>query len=530
MRNFMRNFILNHTKWFYFTLFILLSFITCFLQPHDDDWQYLYYFDEAEQWGFTKYEYVMDCIFLPGSYWRPLWSIFNRMEALYWPTSMPYANHIFISFGMVGISYIVYILSVLLKCKKTTSIIISIVLIMCTTSMGALLSIDSFQNVYATFFGLLSVLVYIYNKGWKRWLLWFLIGWLAAMSKETGFVWFVAGPIFDELLKQKTSGKPFNFNQVNYKQFIPKLFISIFPIVLYLVLYITLKPEMLDRVGFSSEIVATNELSAKADINNKSMFTTITEMEEHNSYKLTPSTFVKNIAVLYIFGLLPIDTSAIYFKDYTTLGLTSILAIIWFAIFLPLIYSYFKKYYHEAILLLLLAVWISGPSLITRAGEISPIVHMSIIAILITLVFNNTIITKQIKIGVIFFLTATIVTDIHKYYLAFKIGNITREIAQKVVKDTEGFPENVLMVQVDDFSKKKSGAFMINPADGIRKGAAMIREYSYKYPKKLQYLSIPDDENIKITIDSIVNHGYGIYDCIWFCHDTETKVYNLKKK
>ena len=42
---YVKKIMLNHTKWFYFTLFVILSIITCFLQPHDDDWQDLYYFD-----------------------------------------------------------------------------------------------------------------------------------------------------------------------------------------------------------------------------------------------------------------------------------------------------------------------------------------------------------------------------------------------------------------------------------------------------------------------------------------------------
>lgn len=484
------------------------------------------YFDNPEKWGFSTYKYVMDCILLPGDYWRPIWSIFNRLEAVYCPMSMPYANHIFISLGMVGIAYELHLLCLKLQVKKIVAITISMLLILATTSMGALLSVDSLQNVCATFFGLMSVQAYVNNKGWKRYMLWFASGWLAAMGKETGFVWFLAGPIMDEILQQKDNGLTFNFSNVRYKQFLTKILIALLPMVLYLGLYVSFKPSLMDSVGMTSDEQTTTAQVEKKD--SKSMFTTMTEMEEHNSYKLSPSTLVKNIAILYMFGIVPIDTSAIYFKEYALLGITGILSLIWLLCLFRPIKQCSIKHGQEICGLLLLAFWISGPSLVTRAGEISPIVHMSIIAVAFAVVFNEVKWTKMMIIGVFCFLTATVITDIHKYSIAYRAGDITRKIAKETVNATKGKPEKVLMVQVDDFMTKKSGAFMINPADGIRKGSAMIREYNYKYPHELKYILIPNDETINEKVDSLVNVAKGHYDCVWFLHDTKSKVYNLK--
>ena len=517
---------LNHTKWFYFTLFVILSIITCFLQPHDDDWQYLYYFDCPVRWGFSNYEYVKDCILLPGSYWRPLWSIFNRMEAMLLPNSMPYANHIFISFGMVGIAYQTFLLCLKLSIKRIISIVISLVLIFATTSMGAMLSVDSFQNVYAAFFGLMSCLVYVNTSGWKKWILWFIFGWLAAMGKETGFVWFVVAPIFSEIVRQKTINGIFKFSLVKYGEVMPKVIISFIPIILYLGLYISLKPEMLNNVGFVSDQNTT--IQTVSESNNKSMLETMTEMEEHNSYKLSPSTLVKNVAVLYVLGIVPVDTVSVYFKNYALLIVTVILSLIWIVCISRDLLKFIKRHWEETLVVLLLAFWVSGPSLVTRAGEISPIIHMSIVALFFAMFFNKIKYSKKVIVGTVCFIAATLLTDCHKYFIAYKAGEITRNMARSVVEKTKVVPQKVLLVQVDDFSKKKSGAFMINPADGIRKGSAMIREYDYKYPNKLDYISIPDDAMISHRVDSLVNIAKGNYDCVWFCHDINTEVYNLK--
>lgn len=513
----------------YFGFFVLLCVVTCFLQPHDDDWQYLYYFENPQLWGLSKESFVGDCILLPGTYWRPLWSMFNWVEAHLFPMSMPYANHVFIVFGMVGIAYMTKRLLVLLNCKNNIATIVSLMLVFATTSMGALLSVDSFQNVYATFFGLMSVMAYQSTKKTK-WLFWFLAGWLAAWSKETGFVWFVAGPIFEELIRQKHLNGHFSFSNVKYKSLIIKLVICILPIVMYLGLYVMLKPSVLDSVGVANDTEVTIASNVTSQTKESEMLSDMTDMKKNNSYKLTPATFLKNIAILYVLGIIPIDTSAIYFKTYSLLVITTILSILWLVIFGCRIKNHVKELCQELCLLLLLMIWISGPSLITRAGEISSIIHMTIVAIMSGLLFNRLKMSKALIIAVICFSFSTIITDCHKYYIAYKAGDITREMAKKVVSETMGNPTKVLMVQVDDFSKKKSGAFMINPADGIRKGSAMIREYQYKYPKELVYEKIPEEDDVKLQamLDSIVIDAQGKFDCVWYCHDTQTKVFNLK--
>lgn len=119
---------------------------------------------------------------------------------------------------------------------------------------------------------------------------------------------------------------------------------------------------------------------------------------------------------------------------------------------------------------------------------------------------------------------------LYKFFVAYKAGAVTMNMAKKNVEETTVVPNKVLMIQVDDFAKKKSGVFMINSADEIKKGSAMIREYEYKYPNKLDYISIPDGSKNSNKVDSLVDNAKGIYDCVRFCHDTKTKVYKLKEK
>ena len=73
---------------------------------------------------------------------------------------------------------------------------------------------------------------------------------------------------------------------------------------------------------------------------------------------------------------------------------------------------------------------------------------------------------------------------------------------------------------------------MINPADGVRRGSAMLREYEYKYPAQLDYQIIPEGTNKQISeiLDSIIQTSRGKYDCVWFTHNIDCKVYNLKEE
>ena len=73
-------------------------------------------------------------------------------------------------------------------------------------------------------------------------------------------------------------------------------------------------------------------------------------MDDPNSwYKLTPIMFLKNIGILYFLGIIPIDTTAVYYRNYLPLFLTILFSIVWLLFLCKKTLVYVRKNLQEFI-------------------------------------------------------------------------------------------------------------------------------------------------------------------------------------
>lgn len=426
---------------------------------------------------------------------------------------------------MTAISYFVFILCGKMCLSRGMAYGVSMSLLFATTSMGSLLSIDSVHNVGAVFFGMLSMMYYLKDK----YLLWFIWGIIAAFSKENGFVWFVAGPIVQELIRQRNAYGNFSFSRME-SSFLKKILGSVLPVILFLAVYFAMRPHVMEQIG-----MLDNDMSKATTSFSSELF----DMQavgggENKWYKLTPAMIFKNIGILYFLGILPIDTTAVYYRNYIPLILTTLLSLIWALYLLRPFACYIKRNWQEAVLMVLLIIWLSLPSMITRAGEISPLSDMTFITI-----FMGFILDKSHKNNALFltafscFIASTLITDIHKYYMSFKSGHIPMVMADEIIKQMPHIPESVYLIKIDNYSGKKTGAFIYNIGDGFKNGESVRHKYNYEYPKHTTVLLIPETDvaSIYAKVDSVVDccKRQLSYDYIWFVYNENVKVYDVKK-
>lgn len=517
-------------KYIFVIVSILLSVGTFVLMPNFDDWELVMSKDMGTGMSFSE---LLKELLLPNHlYWRPLYQVYKYVIANYALWSFPYINHIINSIGMTAVAYNVFRLLIRMKVGTKTALFASLLLIVSATSMGSLLNIDSVHNVGAAYFGMLSLMCYISDSKY-RYLNWLFWGMVAAFSKENGFVWFVMGPIVQELISQRNTYGCFRFSQVrNWNIFIKKCLFALIPILVFLSLYFLMRPGVMHQIGMSESADVVKTVSTP--ISSQLFDMQAPNMDDPSSwYKLTPVMFFKNIGILYFLGIIPIDTTAVYYRNYLPLFLTIIFSFVWLMFFCKKLFVYVRRNLQEFTYLALIIIWLSAPSLVTRAGEISPFINLTFEFILLAFIFNNQTFTKTGYSCVISFLLATLITDSHKFYISYKSGHQPMVMADKIIENMKEPPVNVCLVKVDNYSRKKAGAFIYNVGKGFLRGEPVRYKYNYEYPKHIRTIEIPERDKITIetTVDSIVENCRKSkqYDYLWFVYNENVKVYNLKK-
>lgn len=503
---------------YWWTIYISMAVVALLLSllvlPIGDDWMFLNYFDNAENWGVHKTSWLYDCIFLPRGMWRVWEDILWKAET-HLPWIYPYPHHILTVLLFFGAGYVIIKITQKLGFNDVRSIAVITIGMIMTNNMGSLFSVDSFAHVMGIFFGLLSAYCYISGTKYK-YLLWLFFGIIGAFSKETGFVFFLCGPLLSLV---KLYGEGYNDNWLS-KHNIKPLLIGCLPIITYLIVYYTFTSIK------ASQHIAVVTHQVINDESAKSVGDLLTSSQQ--SYSLTPVTLVKNIFILYVAGIFPVDTSAIYYSQWILLGISALLSLSGIFLFANIVKCQDFKDKRLWILAMLVFV-ISSPSLITRAGEISPFASNTMLILLFAYMVNNIKWTNVNRSLLAIYIIMALATDMHKYILAYKGGHIGQSMAKEIVAKTKANPQKVLWIGPDETSLKKAGvAFNDDPYCAFSNGKAAIAEYGYVKPEKLDNIVVPLKEWNEQIKDSIIQENKDKYNCIWITERDKVEVINLK--
>lgn len=496
------------------------------LLPIDDDWFFLKYFDSAENWSVLSYTWLNDCVLLPRDYWRPWEDLFLLAETKV-PYLYPFVNHFLVVSFLWGSGIFAYRLAIRLNIGKKLALSVIMIGLFAANNMGAMWSIDSLTMVMAVFFGLLSIFFFVSDIGGKYWL-WLLCGIISCLSKESGFVYFIIAPLFSLLIEwNKNEGDIKNTSRAYWAK---KIGYGLIPAFLYIGVYFSLKnidafanPDSLNKAKVSKDY-SLDKVRKEQDLSTKELFTS-----SQSSHKLTPVTFVKNLYILYGAAIYPIDTMTVY---YTNIGLLIFTVVIGFSgviLFVRLVLHRKRREWPILFLFGTIILVASAPSLITRAGEISPFASNFFLIIMVAFLLKDFIAKRVDYILLVFLLACTLITDIHKYYTAYLGGITGKWMAEEVVVKTVGLPDKVLWIGPEESRFDKAGAaFTKSPYRAFGNGNAVIAEYGYEYPKILDKVRLaPDcDQNM---IDSVISSIGKKYDCVWITRGTDVKVLNMDK-
>ncbi len=503
-------------------LFLLVLALSMFIEPTYDDWAFLKYFTHPENWRIASYHWLYDSILLPRNFWRP-WEDMLLMGETKLPFLYPYLNHFIIVSLHFGAGWILAKILRQFEFKKNVVFGSILFYLIATTSMGGMLSVDSITQVLATFFGILSVYFYLSTIRHK-YILWLITGFIACWSKESGFVFFVAAPLMRLLLGIRRENL-LHIKQIPFGKLSRLILIASVPMFIYLAIYFIGIRTQQDYVASQKSSHSIVQVDKHVQPNPSSKITLDEIARSQTGYKATPMILVKNVFILYVAGLFPVDTSSIYYKNWLLLSLSFVLSLSAVLLLLRIIRKNIR--WLQVLVCVLLIFVVSVPSLITRSGEISPHQVNLFIALLLAVLFESYRLRKLDYLLLASFFLSTLMSDIHKYSLAYEGGMAGKMMGREVKQKSVPNPEKVLWIGATENVLIRAGAaFNNSPYYAFGRGAAAIREYNYSYPKHLDWIELPLARFNKQVIDSIVVANRNTYNCIWVTYGDNVQVIN----
>lgn len=463
--------LLPYSLWAIVLSLPLVAFALCLLMPTFDDWTYL-----TRPEGVVLWEDVLPT----GSYWRPLDALFGlifRIDYHLFPT----LNHLSVLLGHAGCAFLVFYICKFLGFGDNASNIATLYFYLSPGMLGSVLGVDSLNQIYASFWGLMALYVYLRTKKAAIPLAFVLI---ATFSKENGLAWAVVPPLV-----------AWAMDIVSRKKAIRDIAYGLCLAVVYMIV----------RLLLSSYYAEVNEEYFSATIADR----------------------IKDVVTFVGLSWIGVDyVSAIHAPSRNLAIVVATLALS-----MPfVIYIWWKnigQLRHKAIWGLLVC-WgiLSLPHLLTLFAAMHGYASLGMAAIMIAFLCQKLCFRRAIYVLFACYMIDALFVDWHHWQKAYESGLTGKDMAEQAMRQTKGNPQRVFLAIVEDDYPKYS-SFCVIPSDAFGWGLS-VRHYSgYRYPKFVNDSTISVDQ--KPLIPSLVKLAKKEnYDAFWTVEKNKVNVINLK--
>lgn len=440
-----------------FTVILLLSPVIAYwltlLLPTFDDWTYF----TRPDYDFGEHFY--ERLIPRFSYWRPWDGIFGYILSLN-HNLFPALNHIAVYIAHLGGTYIIYKISEELRFSHFACNIAALYFFISPAMLGTVLGVDSINQAYASFWGLLATLSYISGQSIKNKIAWLLFTTIGLFAKENGIVFFVIPQIIS-----------FAFGRVTIRQAIKDTIYAAIIIVIYFVA----------RNLLSSDVVYINDEYFENTITRK----------------------LKNVCVFLGMTWLPLDFISLVHAPSRNLLITAITILLSFPFMAVLFFNKLRHYKNIQFIALAVCLLISvSPHLVTLFTAMHPYAGLGMAALIAGYMADKSENVDLLKRLLPLFIISCIFIDWHHWQKSYESGLTGRRMAEEVIKKTGKPVDRVCLIIVkDDYPKYSS--FCVIPNDAFGWGEAAYAYTGYKWPGFIDIQNI--EERNEQKIDSIVN-------------------------
>lgn len=437
-----------------------------FLLPTFDDWTY-----------FTTpfYDFGSDFTnrLIPRfTYWRPWDCIFGYILSLK-PSLFPALNHIAVYTAHIGSCICVYHIGKLLRFNNLACNISTLFFFISPAMLGTVLGVDSLNQAYSEFWGLLATWFYLRKRDNLHTILWLLSTIIATFAKENGITFFVIPQIL-----------AWGFNRITLRQAIKDTILAIICIAIYFFARIMLKnPEV-----YINEEYFENTISRK----------------------------LKNFGVFIGMTWIPLDYVSLIHKPCRNLVIVAITM----ALGMPFILYLFtkqRKYIISKASLCIIICFLAAasPHLVTLFTAMHPYASLSMASLLVAYLIDKYTGNRRVIIALFaMYLINSLFVDYHHWIKSYQSGLTGERMACKVIDEAKACPKNVYLIYLEQGETKYS-SFCVIPYDAFGWGNAVRFKTHLQWPKDIEYQTIYD--NSAATLRKCISEAKA-YDGIWYVH------------
>lgn len=451
-------------------LFLLISLpfflwgVTLLL-PTFDDWTYITkpYFGDF---------FVADRLLPTGTYWRPFDAVIGYIVGRD-PRMFPAFNHIIIFVGHIASTYLIYTLS-----RK--NIVATLFFYLSTAVLGCVLDIDSANQVYAQFWGLLGMVFYEHKK--KQ--LWILCVLIATLAKENGIVFGIIPIILSWL-----SDNSWKLSRQHFRD----IYTVVLMMVIYAIVRLLLTP---------ADVAVNNEYFESGILDH-----------------------VKDFIQLVAYVFLPIDYVSVVYpptRNYILAGITFILCVPFIVVLFNRLWENRDKKELWALLLVFLVS--ASPHLFTLLSIMHCYSALGMASLCVAFLLPKP--SRMHYVFFVMFLLAALISAVHHGFEAYKAGMVGKNMAQSALMQIKGKPQKVYVINIDG-NEQKYSMFCVIPRDAFGWGLAACHESDYTIANELndtligpfKYESDKNSVVRKVFIDKDRD-----YESIWLVEGSNVKI------
>lgn len=442
------------------------------LQPTFDDWTYLTYpNDDPDFWKFI----------LPwGNYWRPFDAAFGYLVSIDLRL-FPALNHIVIYIGHLLGAIMVYAISKQLDFTPLSSTVSAVFYFISPAMLGAVLDIDSINQIYSALFGLAALWFYLSHTKHHT-ALWITFCTLATLSKENGMMWIIIAPLVG-----------YAFRRINKPGIKHDLIIAI----IFFTAYWAIRWLLPHVVVFDSNQYINFDIQVK----------------------------IANLMKFMVLTLCSVDFISLFYEPARNVLLPVITAVL----SMPLLYVLFVKNpkvwkRRESIFLILAALVASAPHVLTLFSTMHAYAALGIVALLIGYIISQSKHQQRLfTITFCLYVLSAVIVDARHYVQAYRSGMTGYNMAQEVISQTGKIPHKAYCICIDRGEPKYS-MFCVIPYDAFGWGNAVYFHTHHQWPKVLhdEIMSAQDAEyRLNATIKEKFKAGY---DHVWIVDGKHVRV------
>lgn len=447
-----------------FIIIIILSPIIIYwltlLLPTFDDWTYF----TSPDYDFGEHFY--ERLIPRFSYWRPWDGIFGYILSLN-HNLFPALNHIAVYIAHAGGTYIIYKISQELKFSFLACNIAALYFFISPAMLGTVLGVDSINQAYASFWGLLATYSYLCGRNPKNTAAWLIFTTIGVFAKENAIVFFIIPPIIS-----------FAFGRITIRQGIKDYTWALLLIIVYFIA----------RKMLSTDVVYIND----------------------EYFENTVARKLKNVCVFLGMTWLPLDFISLVHKPNRNLIITAATIICSFPFMAALFINKLKYYINIQFTALACCLIIAvSPHLATLFTAMHPYAGLGMAALIVGYMADKTEHADLLKKLLPLFIMSCAFIDWHHWQKSYESGLMGKKLAMDIIRRTDRPVKKLCVINVIG-NEEKYSSFCVIPRDAFGWGLALKHYTEYKWPETIDNYDIEGYDTLAINryADMITKQGF----------------------